>query len=72
MTTPRTEAELRRTLIDRLIAARLSESKPTKEAMLEQCRTGRLEAFPPSNTAQGEVTVTSRMRRWLPFMSFWR
>jgi len=49
---PKTESELRRAVIDRLIAARLSESKPSKEAMLERWRNGGLAAA-PSNSAQG-------------------
>ena len=34
----KTEAELRNALIDRLIAASLSEGKPTREANLERWR----------------------------------
>jgi hypothetical protein len=66
-TEPKTESDLRRAVIDRLIAARLNESKPAKEAMLEQCRTGSLAAVPPLNTAQDEATITSRIRRWPAF-----
>jgi hypothetical protein len=60
---PKTESELRRAVIDRLIAARLSESKPAKEAMLERWRTGRLAAAPPLNPTQDAATITSPMRR---------
>lgn len=64
---PKTEPELRRAVMDRLIAARLSESKPAKEAMLEQWRTGRSAAAPPLNSAQDQATITSRMSTWPPF-----